>query len=435
MAPDGAALAAQVTLRWDYTASGASGFVVYCGSASGNYSSRIDVGNTDTYVLSGLAGGSTAYCSVTAYDAARKESGYSNEVSVSVPADAPVAQFSLSPSTGPAPLSVTFRDSSAGTITGWRWDFGDGTTSNAQNPPHVYSTPGSYVAKLTVTGPGGTATKSLAAPISVTAGGSGATGAVVLDNGGAGTKATGSWCVSAAPAAYGANSLYSCGSGPDTYRWTANLTAAGNYDVYVRWTAHPNRSTTVPITVAASGITQTFLKNQQIGGGQWQMLGRFPFAAGTGGYVEVSDRNGQASADAVRWVPAPMGETVLDNGQRGTSSTGAWCVSSATAAYGADSYYSCGSALDTYRWSPSLATAGDYDVYVWWTASSTRSSSVPFTVVSSSGATTVLKDQRGGGGQWQLLGRFTFNAGAGGYVEVSDRNGQACADAVKWVRR
>jgi hypothetical protein len=33
--------------------------------------------------------------------------------------------------------------------------------------------------------------------------------------------------------------------------------------------------------------------------------GRYRFAAGTGGYVQVSDANGQAAADATRWVLVP----------------------------------------------------------------------------------------------------------------------------------
>ncbi len=37
------------------------------------------------------------------------------------------------------------------TITGWTWDFGDGNSSNAQNPTHTYSANGSYTVCLTVT--------------------------------------------------------------------------------------------------------------------------------------------------------------------------------------------------------------------------------------------------------------------------------------------
>jgi hypothetical protein len=49
--------------------------------------------------------------------------------------------------------------------------------------------------------------------------------------------------------------------------------------------------------------TRTF--DERTGGGQWHWHGRYTFTAGTAGYVEVSDLNGQAAADAVRFVPFP----------------------------------------------------------------------------------------------------------------------------------
>ena len=51
---------------------------------------------------------------------------------------------------------MTFTDTSTGPITGWLWDFGDGTTSSAQHPTHTYTTPGTYTVTLTVFGEGGT---------------------------------------------------------------------------------------------------------------------------------------------------------------------------------------------------------------------------------------------------------------------------------------
>ena len=46
------------------------------------------------------------------------------------------------------------------------------------------------------------------------------------------------------------------------------------------------------------------------------------------------------------------------------------------------------------------------------------------------------RDQRTGGGQWQYLGTFQFNAGTGGYVQVSDSNGSTVsADAALFVPR
>jgi hypothetical protein len=256
-----------------------------------------------------------------------------------------------------------------------------------------------------------------------------------------------------------------------------------------------------------------------MGGGQWQLLGTFGFATGSAGYVEVSDANGQAGADAVRWVAVGSGTVtltvsttgsgagtvtsspagincggdcshtypagtrvtltatagpgsvfagwsgdadcadkvvemtasrtcgatfsaaaatalIIDNGAPETSFTGTWTVSTGPSPYGTNSLYGAGSGTDTYRWTPTIATARQYDVSVWWTSLASRSTSVRYIVKHSAGTFTTTRSQRVGGGQWQLLGTFQFNAGTGGYIEVSDVNGpQASADAVRLVPR
>ena len=85
------------------------------------------------------------------------------------PAVAPVADFTLVPAGGPAPLSVAFSDASTGAPTAWQWDFGDGATSSQQNPGHVYAAAGTYDVALTVTGAGGTDALTQAAAVVVTA--------------------------------------------------------------------------------------------------------------------------------------------------------------------------------------------------------------------------------------------------------------------------
>ncbi|WP_234734707.1 PKD domain-containing protein [Tellurirhabdus bombi] len=52
---------------------------------------------------------------------------------------------------------VAFQDLSAGKITSWKWDFGDGTTSTEQHPIHQYQKEGQYVVVLYVEGPDGKA--------------------------------------------------------------------------------------------------------------------------------------------------------------------------------------------------------------------------------------------------------------------------------------
>jgi len=62
------------------------------------------------------------------------------------------ADFSAEPIKGAAPLKVKFTDQSTGSIKTWEWDFGDGKTSQAENPTHAYGKGGKYTATLTVSG-------------------------------------------------------------------------------------------------------------------------------------------------------------------------------------------------------------------------------------------------------------------------------------------
>ncbi len=52
---------------------------------------------------------------------------------------------------------VAFKDQTWGKVNTWTWDFGDGTTSNEQNPVHQYAKAGEYVVVLSVEGPAGKA--------------------------------------------------------------------------------------------------------------------------------------------------------------------------------------------------------------------------------------------------------------------------------------
>jgi PKD repeat protein len=82
----------------------------------------------------------------------------------------PVASVMASPTSGAAPLLVSFTGSGSdadGTIAAYSWDFGDGGTSSLQNPSQSYSMAGSYTAQLTVTDNQG-ATGSASVAITVT---------------------------------------------------------------------------------------------------------------------------------------------------------------------------------------------------------------------------------------------------------------------------
>ncbi len=98
--------------------------------------------------------------------ATRTKVGY---ITVSAPTTPPVANFSATPLSGNAPLTVNFNNNSTGNITSRTWNFGDGATSTAVNPSHVYSAIGDYTVKLTVSGPSGSDSKTSIGLIHVTA--------------------------------------------------------------------------------------------------------------------------------------------------------------------------------------------------------------------------------------------------------------------------
>lgn len=61
----------------------------------------------------------------------------------------PTPAFDAAPRVGVAPLEVQFTDKSS-YPGAWLWEFGDGATSDVQNPSHIYEVPGLYSVALTV---------------------------------------------------------------------------------------------------------------------------------------------------------------------------------------------------------------------------------------------------------------------------------------------
>ncbi len=80
----------------------------------------------------------------------------SGQPAAAVPILIPGAHFYASTYSGPVPLAVQFTDTSTSwegntPITSYYWDFGDGTNSTVQNPPHTFTQTGDYTVTETVT--------------------------------------------------------------------------------------------------------------------------------------------------------------------------------------------------------------------------------------------------------------------------------------------
>lgn len=137
---------------------------------------------------------------------------------------------------------------------------------------------------------------------------------LILDNvapGGSapGLTITGSWANTAIAGSYGTYAVYAAGSGGTTptatYTFTPTLPARGNYDVYLRWTAHPNRATNTPVDVVSPDGQRTVTVNQEINGGVWNLVTNITAEAGTtsGVVIRNNGANENVVADAVQFVP------------------------------------------------------------------------------------------------------------------------------------
>ena len=98
--------------------------------------------------------------------------GSSNEKSMVITVNRvltpPVANFVADKTEGTTPLTVKFTDTSTNSPTGWKWNFGDGSTSTEQNPEHVFSGKGTYNVTLVATnGDGSSNEKSMVITVRV----------------------------------------------------------------------------------------------------------------------------------------------------------------------------------------------------------------------------------------------------------------------------
>jgi hypothetical protein len=94
-------------------------------------------------------------------------------------------------------------------------------------------------------------------------------------------------------------------------RWQPALSDEALYDVYV---AIPSCASRKPNTASARYLVQhrdgaqEIMVDQAAKAGGWVLLGRFPFSAGAGGFVELRDVAGDEMRtiwfDAVKWVRA-----------------------------------------------------------------------------------------------------------------------------------
>ncbi len=130
---------------------------------------------------------------------------------------------------------------------------------------------------------------------------------IIVDNPAATPLPVAAWQASSATAGfYGADYLHdgNTNKGTKSVRYSPALPTAGNYQVFLRWAQHANRSTTVPVRINFNGGSFVTNVNQRLNGGAWNLLGSFPFSAGTNGNLLIETgtaTDGFVIADAAMW--------------------------------------------------------------------------------------------------------------------------------------
>jgi len=132
-------------------------------------------------------------------------------------------------------------------------------------------------------------------------------------------------------------------------------------------------------------------------------------------------------------------EIIVDNQDAGFSTTDGsdprgWWSSGYANPYAGTSLASDVNQGSTATWTANID--GAYEVYAWWTEGLYRPNDAEYTINHAGGASRVNVNQLQNGGQWNLLGTFTFSGT--GSVMLSDSSsdsgaGAVCADAVRFV--
>ncbi len=315
------------SLAFDYSGSGQTGFYVNrknssCSSTTASFSRVNTLPSTAlSYNDAALISGSSYCYNIEAYNASGT-SAASNNLNVVTPlADTLNPSVAITSPVSGAAVSGTITISANASdnvgVAGVQF-LADGVNIGAEDISAPYSisyntsalTNGTHVISARARDAAGNVATALGVSVGVN---NSSSSTITLDNLNPGSSSaqiqfTGSWCVSSAPNFYGANSLYSCGSSTiERYRFTPNISASRRYQVYIRYTSNPDRTTAALFAVKhADGIT-TKTYNEQSGGGTWILHGSYNFNAGTSNYVETYEPSltGEINADAVKFVPVP----------------------------------------------------------------------------------------------------------------------------------
>lgn len=221
-------------------------------------------------------------------------------------------------------------------------------------------------------------------------------------------------------------------------RWTPDLPATGQYDVYF-WNPsyYEEPLPEAQITVSHNGTTDLITVDQSTAGQNWVHLGTFDFLAGTGHYVQASkpgSGSGVLRVDSVMFVPVT---SLVDDEDpvRFTEESGVWNETYTPSGWNDSASSRSASPGAAATWKPDPAASGPHDLYVWLPIDSGNTTAAEYTISHNGVIDSVYRDQSQGTSRWTKLGTYFFASGSTDFITVenSSGTGNLAADAIKLI--
>ncbi|MDQ6630221.1 MAG: hypothetical protein M3Y82_00505 [Verrucomicrobiota bacterium] len=147
----------------------------------------------------------------------------------------------------------------------------------------------------------------------------------------------------------------------------------------------------------------------------------------------------QWSAIAAASIGGPLpneNSIVIDN--PAASIVGSWSTGTmAVDKFGSDyRYKSAGGGLGYLQYTPTIASAGNYQIYEWHSIGGNRTADAPYSITYNGGLANLVVNQQIEGGKWNWLGTFNLLNGTAGNVKITDGftiGTIVIADAIKFL--
>jgi len=259
----------------------------------------------------------------------------------------PTAGFTAAPTSGTAPLTVNFTDTSTGSPTSWAWAFGDGGNSSLASPSHTYTSTGTFTATLTVSNTLGSSSASRtitvsqpSAPIaSFTATPTSGAAPLTVNFTDTSSGSPTSWAWD-----FGDGGISSSASPSHTYgttgTFTATLTATNDTQINLSGTPVPGSAPS--FSADGSPVSDGLLKFNvnvvgQITGAKLRLYCVDPSSAG-GTFYAAAETNPPWNEGTVTWATSPVAGASY--GSLGAVQVGSWYEIDLTALVTANGTYS-----------------------------------------------------------------------------------------------